>query len=300
MVKRESLGNVANDQDLDSKLYLLQANNLSLGNETFTRGSFLALWGQEEDPTKDYEYWTAGGEVAFHWPSPDDSRHSFNGTLSGYYSERDANEADDGTRASQDARGRTGLLTLTYARLAKKLEPGKFLPQIVSPWSLSVFGGFGSSDDPNTPRDEGYVGETASFSPDRLFLKGFAANIDTAGEGAIGPSLSNKRYGSIEFSYNRDNYFSPLRFFAKSILRLKEDFNVQNTKLRLHHYRFREPVFGSKDAGMEVDLTFEQEVPKGATWTLGFGYFFVGDALEDVIVDDPWSISFAANVKLGG
>ena len=313
IVKRESLTNVADDGDHDSKVFLLQAHNVPLPQfPLFRRASFLILRGEEDDPENPYTYWTAGGEVSFERaksrkateggaddspPGASNDKSSFSGSLAFYHSERDAEPAMSGSGGADDGRGTTGLLTLNYSRLSERNIAGELLPQQIAPWSVRLLAGWGTGDDPTTDRDEGYVGETAAFAPDRLFLSGFAGEIDTGDMGTIGPSLSNKIYGGLELSFNR---FSPLVALSDFVLRSREAATSQKTVFKIHHYRFREPILGEKSAGTELNVDFEVERPKSVTWTLNLAYLMVGSALDDIIQDDPWSVSMRTTVKLGG
>lgn len=263
--------------------------NISTGNVEFIRGlSALVLVGEDQDPAKAYEYWTAGGEVHLAQPS---SR--INGSFAYYRSARKPKEPEGGRRG----RGSVGFLTVggwwptekDKTKLARKLD-FRF--------------GFGSGDDPATAsHDEGYIGETAGrFTGDTFFLSSVAGLIDdpaipnntSAKIDTLATGLRNKAFAGIVLT---DKTFSPLAGIA-SLLHIGDKVINQSTAIKLHTFRFDERLEGGREAGAEIGVDFDIEVPTGIVTKVGLSYFFPGDALETVLDEDPWAITSSVTVKI--
>jgi CRISPR/Cas system CSM-associated protein Csm2 small subunit len=293
IIKRESLTNTTEETDRDSDVYLLQGKSLSTGNLKLIRAiDFLALFGKEnEENQTPYEYWTTGLEIDFatkitnHW--------ALSGNLGAYYSERNA---DEETNTNSDfmiipnGHGLAALLTLKWSHIDPNAK--KDSEKLKRFLQLQV--GNGSGDDPSTPDDESYLGETAGFKPDNLFIARFANVVDVRHGSSVGNGLANKSYLGLSYSEKR---FSPLALISKWF-NSEDRIEGESTTLRLHRYEFNEPVFDSRDAGWEVDLEFLLEVPKGVRFSLGLGKFFSGGALESVFDEDPTIVTLSTTVTL--
>jgi hypothetical protein len=162
--------------------------------------------------------------------------------------------------------------------------------------SVSLLLGMGSADRSSTPlKDEGYVGETAAFAPDVLLLSSFAGATDTVQHHIIGPSLSNKRYIGLTYT---ENSHSPLAWIARRLGTPDADLISAAMIFKLHDYRFREPVNGSRDAAREVDFELPIETPKGITITIGAAYLWPGSALQTLIRKRGWALSGGVSLRL--
>lgn len=187
--------------------------------------------------------------------------------------------------------GTVGLLNLRWSGQTQTGE--------TPPFTVEARLGYGTGDDPETPnRDEGYLGEGGSYGPDLLFLTRFAGNIgpfDERQRPDIATGLSNKTY----FGLNYINTRSALVLEAlAALLGVREQTISRSTTVALHHYRFNEPIFGERDAGNEIDVKFEVQVPKGITTSLNFGYLFVGPGIDEVIKEEPWIVTAQVKVSL--
>ena len=282
------------------------------------------LWGEEQGETRTirgpYDHWMFGGETSFRFlnRSVNDCVASVTqnkkgkcdpwakkGTLSLYRSERSGGtntqiDPDAPTRIP-DGSGTVALLDLGFSWLDVKTK-GKET-EVKSRGSVRLLLGRGSGDDPATKNEnEGYLGETASFAPDKVFLASLARSTSTSfleeGEamsgGQIGAGLSNKEYMGLILTNSRN---SPLEWVAKW-MNLESDVVAAKTVLGIHHYRFVEEVFGSKDAGREVSLEFGLEVPKGVSVSLGGAIFDPGEALDTVLRDQAWTLFSSVTVTL--
>jgi rRNA maturation protein Nop10 len=349
IVKRESLTGKADAADRDSDVTIFQARNLPVPEKIGVTGaSFTALYGEENKENQDrYTYATAGGEIQFgssqgldltapariEAMTEEDARwriNSFSGSLAHYRSDRNARTGLDsivpepGDTCStttlcrvEDGEGHVTLLTANWSRVlvGRRLRNGAPYFRTKPLRFFRVRVGEGSADDPDTAGDEGYLGETAKFAPDKIFLSSFAADLAPPEGASIGAGLSNKSY--FELAYTEQTW-SPLQRLAwwitrtddNQIRRIREarrkdpfvnkidPIVSQASILKLHLYQFEEAVLGSRDAGLEVGLDFQIEVPKGIKSTLGLGWFFPGSALEPYLADDPFVVSYSTSLTL--
>lgn len=283
IVKRESTAGISNRDNDDSEVTLLQANNISPGSNSFLRSAnFIALQG--EDKKADFKYQTLGAEVFVASPAS-----HVTGSFAYYQSEKESNKDHGGP----EAEGSTALVTGTYAVL--KSDPVKRTTRTQR--TFTVQAGMGTGNDRATnDLDEGYIGETASFAPDVLFLSSLAGKIDTENQGKLEAGLSNKQYAGFIYT---DYGFSPLSGIAQ-LLRTGDKIVSEKMSIGYHLYRFDEKVFGVKDAGSEVDVEFQIEVPGGITGKVTMAYYFPGRAIETTFKKDPWAIVTSLSIKMDG
>ncbi|HVT19220.1 MAG TPA: hypothetical protein VHQ90_23950 [Thermoanaerobaculia bacterium] len=271
-----------------------------------------------------YRYWTAGFEVSYAHEAKrvlkavgEDARPkespcfypwSLSGTLSGYYNGRDLN----GSAAShignrvKEGRGVASLGTSNYVHFRE--TDGKH-PGCEQEYLIGMQVGYGTGNDPGNKKvNWGYLGESAAFAPDQILLGRLAGHLvdraATAGGpepvSVLEPGLSNKLYQGLTFTYNHPTgtFASPLLHLANLLPNGPAEPVSQLTTLRVHHYRFNEPIFGRREAGYELDLELSMEMPKGITTTVDFGKLFAGSALRPVISRDPWLASITIKVDL--
>jgi hypothetical protein len=327
LAERESESRVANHEDRDSRQIFATADLLNTwragtspgtsaspdrpqrrrrdGREAIpTNLNVFATWGEEESDAASgpYEHWTLGGEGGVRVVRlpclVEDAPTACDGfawklSLAAYRSEREA-----GSGASiVDGRGHVGLLGVDLSRIRISTKAGK--PTTKSPYTTYFGYGYGTGDDPSTPKvDEGFIGKTASFKPDKLFLSSLAANSSTdVGDermGQIGPSLANKRYFTARLT---SSAHSLIDLFLGAI-GVEEDIAASKTIVAFHDYRFNEDVFGETEAGREYSLEFQTEAPKGVSISLGGALFETGKALRDVLQDDVWTIFSSVRVTI--
>lgn len=188
--------------------------------------------------------------------------------------------------------GSVGLFTSSWNWFKFTLVGDNF-PKIEPVRTLTARLGYGTGDDPDTPEDEGYLGETASFSPDRLFLSGFASVLDFEDGSTVRAGLSNKLYGEISYS---ERTWPVLRHLLGKL-----GFEVEKeiTTLRGHWYQFDQKLNGKRDAGYELGADLEITGPSGVKTTLSLAQFFPGDALEELFLDEePFTARLQVSVTL--
>lgn len=193
-----------------------------------------------------------------------------------------------------DGRGLAGLLTYTIGgTTARKITdpPAKS----ASAYAVTFWLGTGTGNDPDTTdRDEGYLGETAGYANDVIFLSQISKSKLYADK--IGRGLSNKVYVGAQYS---DSRISPLEWIAR-LFELKVE--SRSTAVSLHTYRFKKPVNDEKYAGSELDLEFKTEIPKGVNWILRTAVYRPGRAVERLaqtpLLNDPWSVTLGVSVNV--
>lgn len=205
-----------------------------------------------------------------------------------------------------NGKGDVALVTVSWSRLVEQslLEP---LTQAKPSFSLTGLLGYGSSDDPSTPnRDEGFLGETAGYANDKLFLSALAETKKQLGHG-----LANKWYGGFQYSNAR---FSPL-FWVATLFKAQKEVQSRATTVTLHKYQFirdlncgdvtdksvcdADLARGHKDGGYEADVEFLIETPKSVRWTLSGAWYRRSRAVEAVgIKRNPWVVAANVSIKI--
>jgi hypothetical protein len=341
LVKRESGTGIADAANRDHEVWILEANNVSLNRQgradtegepnrrflrtmsaVYLRGNDRqipqaiphAKTGVTETFFTGHNYETYGGQLNFAVPK------KVYGSFAAYRSDRSADERDALCGSALhvcDGRGVVTLLTATHPFAID--EDGKARRTV----TLTI--GQGTGDDPTTAHeDEGYIGETATFAPDLIFLSTLSAsissrpfvdislyshsdpNVDRAlkeefhrldsGALGIGRGLSNKRYLGLRYV---DNEFSPLAWLVREFLDIPvADIKSKATIVTLNGYRLREAAFASDDAGYELDVEFQVETPRGVKGTVKAGYYRPGSGVELVIPKDVWTASAGISISL--
>ena len=296
---------------------LLAARGRNEGQPTFANLIPAMMQGEAEKITDEerylvaYTYDTVGGDASFAIPNglgKDDWIVS--GSLAGYWSQRKIDEVSkklggvipdriDPAKTIMEGEGTVGLLTVIVSKPGVK---GRIDP---SPYSFRLQLGYGTGDEAKTPnRNEGYVGETTGFAPDKIFLARLASAVRTDPKVLdllvpVGSGLSNKTYAGGTVTDTKCRSWLPLVAMARMI-GIREEISACNSQLRLHHYELNEPVFAGRgtEAGNELNIDFSVTVPKGITTSLGFGHFHPGNALQGVVKDDPWVLSASVSVTM--
>ncbi len=323
LVERESEDGTADRQDRDRWLTYVSADLLEIlrrreGRQStfapFTSIEVHGLYGEEQGATDKaggpFEHWTAGAHANFWLPIGDadrrdadgdrngerENRYTAGGSLAAYWSERKA----DSEAKVKDGKGNTYLGSLVFNKV--HVQPSG-LKKPKRRWTVLLVAGYGSGDDSATETvDEGFMGETARFRPDTIFLRSLASSTDASDElpsgvegGQVGANLSNKTYGSISATTYRWSLFD---FLLLPFDEMKKDITDSQTTVSYHHYDFNEEVFGSRDAGEEWSLDFKVQVPKGVTVNLGVALFEPGAALQEIYQDEVWQFNSGVSVAI--
>jgi hypothetical protein len=269
-------------------------NILRSADIVFLRGNETAQRAGEDDktlPLSPRSYRTFGGEIFYGFSNL--SFGNLGGSVAAFSSKRNVAGTDGPCDTTLcDGRGSVALFTMTWSPKATSTDNFNFTARR----SVSILLGRGSGDRASTPlKDEGYLGETAAFAPDVLFLGSFASVTDTVQHHIIGPSLSNKNYLGLTYT---ENSYSPLAWIARKLGTPDADIISKAMIFKLHDYRFREPVNGSRDAAREFDIDLQIETPKGITLTISAAYLWPGSAVETLIRKRSWALSGSVSLRL--
>ncbi|HEV7922906.1 MAG TPA: hypothetical protein VGR02_19135 [Thermoanaerobaculia bacterium] len=273
---------------------LLQAKNLTLPNFRSLDGTDLTFaYGKNKNsqPQKQpFTFLTFGAETRLTFTSIQNTTL----TAAAYHSERHAGSLDPDTDVLTDGRGTVGLLSWGWnwsgsAPLFEKTIKSR--PAYGPTFTVAR----GSGDNSSTSRDEGYLGETAGFANDVIFLSQISKS--DLYQPVIGRGLENKWYGGIRWSDARASFLA----LIAGLLGTPESVASRATIASLHVYRFSHPVNGSTSGGIEGNLEFQVESPKSVTWSLKGAYYHRSRAIELAgLVRDPWQIVASVSLKLQG
>jgi hypothetical protein len=322
ILKRESEAGTANRLNQDNHDWIFQLRGIhfpayeeGVGEPRFLglrTADILVLLGNEKgnvagvDGTTTaiapYHYRTIGGEAFYAFPNigcrgvADGCAGNYgnvSGSIAAFRSDRTVDTASTNCAARLcDGRGTVGLLTATWTPEVQTKDQVTFTAKR----SVTLLLGAGSGDRATTAsRDESYIGETAAFAPDALFLATFQSAIDTVQRHPIGVSLSNKTYVGLQYT---ENTFSPLVWLAKRLGVDAGDIASNATIVRLHDYRFREPVNASRAAAREADVDFQIESPKGINVTMSLARLWPGEGIRPVIQRSAWLLGISVSLKL--
>ena len=268
-----------------------------------------------EDRKANSTYTTAGGEIFFAQPARPaeqtdkgtELHNIFNGSFAYYQSRRHLDEVPppatppatppttcvENTTPTPsplcDGRGNVWLLTVNWVP-SMVIAGGTNVA--TTPHTVSFAIGEGTGNKLGTKRDEGYIGDPATFTPDRLFLKTFIGKMNSKNIPYEPVGLSNKRYMALTYTNSETSLFD----FVASALGVTADVNSRSTIVSLREYKLRYPENGARGAARELNVTFNIEIPKGVTFTFDANYLEPGEAFKDRITERAWS--FGANVTL--
>jgi hypothetical protein len=315
VITRESEEGVSNEQNRDNHDWVGQLKGIPLASDDpearfvlFRTMDLVYLDGEDRSTSTKRRYRTYGGEAFFSRANigcHDDIAHcaaigepgkSFRnwGNIGGSVAWFSSRRSVPGS--AEKAEGTIGLITLTWTPLIRRTKGNTAFEAI---HAISAFYGRGSKDNPDTTQDEAYVGETASFAPDTIFLSSLPAALDSATRFTIGKSLRNKEYVGLQYT---NTAFSPLAWLAVNVFRIAEtEIRSRATTVKLHDYRFRSPTFtgtSKTDAARELDLDFTVEAPRGIKVTVGGAYLRPGSGLESVLRHNMWVVTSNVSFKL--
>lgn len=308
LVKRESAGTIADPPNKDNRSIIFQAKSLPLNLKP--RGlralKFFDVTAVRGEDKASHTYKTIGAEVFYAFTNlgcgDDDVPCSFDpqrgerrnwGSIAGSLAGFDSTRHHRAGASIQNGEGRVGLLPATWTPTIRKTPQGAF--EAVRTYTLQL--GQGTSDDPSTTDvREDYIGESGTYAPDLLFLPIFGGKVDATGNTKVGRSLSNRTFAGLQFI---DNTISPLEWIAK-LLQVEGDINSRSMTLRFRQYRFGREIFvgGGRDVGYEFSADFTIEVPKGAKFSVGGGYFQPGKGVQPVIPDGAWIVTTGVVLSL--
>lgn len=299
ILKREGADGAADPDDNDHKVWLFDVSNLAIRTRSLRSASFYSVYGMDDTPGRERRYFTVGGEVFFGIP-----RALLTGTLAYYRSE---SNPDQGS-AVRPAEGSSwlGRVSKSWFEASKPART----------FSVTLAGG--SGDDRNTTdRYEGYLGETAGFSPDgshflggvsprlqlepvTLFVVDKDGNLVLDANGNpkaefVDKGLSNRTFLGLTFS---DQTFSPLDWIVDALQIPVIDVESRQTTVRLHRYAPTEQVLGTRAASWEGQIELLLESPKGVKYIIKYTHVFARGPLEALFPKEPWVFLAQCNISL--
>lgn len=297
VVKRRSLTPFKDGDDRNASVLIAQLDRIALPTtiggvaSPFRSLNLIALRGRNQRFSDPHDFETGGGELFYALPQAN-AISQFSLTTNGSTAFFASRRRSDSTTPGATRSGNVWLTTIGF-NLAERT--GTTLKPV---YGLTISHGRGARDQMDGGvRIPGYVGESAGFAPDLLFLSGFANAVENALDTTdIGPGrgLSNKRYTGVQFAWFDP---PPLRNLVQRFVNTRTPVIGQAITLRLHDYSLRESFRGSRDAGREANLEVLIEAPKGIKVTLGAGYFWRGEAMDALIVRRPWTVSLKLSLE---
>jgi hypothetical protein len=277
LFRRESEAGVPDVANLDSKVWIVQASNLVSKRLSHLRSvDLIATYGRDEKRDTGYRYGTGGVQVSFNVPST-----PLGGTAAIYYSRRRPTPGSEATRGE----AWSWITSANYRRLLGSPDGSAG-----SALSLGVVYAEAPGDDPETAIDESYIGETAAFAPDRVFLADIAKRIP-----AVGTGLRNKSYLGVTVSHEG---WSPLDLVAR-LVGANDDVISQASLLTYHRYRLDRALNETRQLGSEIGLEFQIETPKGVRSSIKVAKFAAGRAIETLFDRaEPWTASAQVAITL--
>jgi len=225
-------------------------------------------------------YDTTGADVNFAF------REGWTSSAAIYHSRLRVEDRDEAPYATADklrndtGHGTVGLITVAWTRFEKPKAPDGAAVNTEVPALFTVRGQFGAGtgNEAHDATNHAYLGETASYAPDALFLSLLAPRIQTS-RGDVGGGLANKQYIGLLFTTAQ---YSPLSVLARKLFRVPDgDISGTTTTLKWHDYRMVHWAEGlSHHAGHELDVAFALESPAKATYSVTFAGFWPGKALS--------------------
>src|SRR5262249_3769435 len=148
-----------------------------------------------------------------------------------------------------------------------------------TPNTVSFAIGKGTGNKPGTTTDEGFIGDSAGFSPDRLFLKTFVPKMNSKDITYEPIGLANKRYVAGTYTNSEVSPFEPVA----SAPGVKDDVTSRSTIISLRDYKLLYDEKKARGAAREINLIFNIEVPKGVTFAFDANRLDPSQAFKDRI-----------------
>jgi hypothetical protein len=217
-----------------------------------------------------------------------------------YRSYRQARASD--VQAPEGDRGWSALIDGSIARLKGRT------PQFTVGGTLAM----ASADDPATPEDEGYIGESGAFAPDKIFLATLANRLapltlavaDAGGQSRlVRNGLVGKRYAGAGFIWNG---FSPLQWLVAAVGVPPKDVGTKSVTIRWHSYGLAQPVMATANGaagshlGQETSMEWLLESPRGVRYTMTWARFAPGAVLKEqkTVPISTWFLDARVTVTL--
>ena len=130
-----------------------------------------------------------------------------------------------------------------------------------------------------------------------MFLSSFASNIQdgSPARSPVGEGLANKAYVGASYVERAFKQINLLWWLARA-MQVEGDVKSSATTLRAHWFRLDEPFQAKHDAGYEIGLQWQIQVPEGVTSTLGCSRYLPGSATRGFFSVKP--MSCAAQISL--
>lgn len=294
LVKRESAEGKADDANLDHRVYIVEANNLAGQGRNLRGLNLMALYGRDRAAAASRRYWTAGIDLQFSVPDT-----PIAGTAALFHSEWKS-LTDPPAAPFRQGSGNVGFSAFTYTFFRpagggqrETPQPRKVAATLRGEW------GFGSGDrTATTTRDDGYIGETAAFSPDVLFLGMFAGKLESFTPRLTG--LRQKQYFAFVYQEER---FTILDIVAKILGIPDSDVSSRLLRAGARSYLLtgdRPEGLATRALGRELFLESQIETPAGVKSSFTISHFRPGSGLSASFTKEGiWSFVSKVTVTLG-
>jgi hypothetical protein len=271
LYKRESHDGSANPDDADSSSWITQASGLTFKSFKRIRSlDLIFVHGKDRQPGTAHQYMTGGATVNFSI-TPEVS-----GMMSVFRSDRRAL----GESTVKPGGGYVWLANGTYARV---VSDGN------AKWLVNGALGYGQKDNPDTDRDESYIGETSAFAPDSLFLSGLASKLPVVKTGLVG-----KKYIGGSVTYDGWSIFD----LVADILQLPDDEIISHSMaLSVHRYALSRKIDFESSLATEWGLEFQIETPKSVRVSSKLAYLTDGRVLRKSFPNGgAWSLTATTSI----
>jgi hypothetical protein len=232
-----------------------------------------------EDLAKRYRFWTAGATAHF-----GSSTGVLSGTVAGFKS---------GRRPMSESLVSTASGTAYYVVIDFGLDRNPEKQSVSRVLRFTAAGG--SGDNPDTPRDEGYAGETTSYSTPGLFMSGLAPKFGTSTQ-TVGTNLHNLNVVGGEFI---DRTWSPLEWVLGLLQIPASERKDRSFSVRLVTYHQTYAAFADLNRGLGSELSATSRVtgPKGLEWSLAFSRYYATPELDRTFRQLPLQVRFSVTAK---
>jgi hypothetical protein len=152
----------------------------------------------------------------------------------------------------------------------------------------------GSSDQPDSPQNEGYSGETAAFSTGGLFVPNIASRLNPEVAG-FGTTLSNMTFLSLGFN---DTTWSPLEWIADLLGVAPPDRQARFFQLRYQVHSLRQRwANAQRNLGSELILSMGVTAPARVEWAADIIGFRPSGQFDERFGSLPVKIAFRTKIK---
>lgn len=297
LVRRESATGVADKSNGDSKVTIVEANNLPGVLPAIRRVNLYLSHGRERTTGDNkLRHWatTAGLENFFASPAA-----PLQGSVAYFYSRR--RPLDDVAGSTLVGTlpiagdGHVALFSATYAAYADRHTKDRAKRPLN--WLFGGQIGIGRGDDDETPdQDEGFLGTTMAFAPDTIFLKSLVARLQDAAFKERHTGLQDKLYVAASYTDNRVSLLSVVPLMLKIP---PSDIESQATILKIEHYGFDRALLNGRLGGQELSMESQIQTPRGVKAFLKLAVFLPASEIKALLDRKrPWSILSGLSVTL--